>query len=255
MAQPAFVDTRPAELSALTGDALDDYRITDPTESQALLRRLVDQGTLIHLSAPGNAAYTSVLWAADPKARRISLDADPAQPAVRALVDAGEATAVAYLDAIKLQFDLADLMLVHGSTGSALQAAWPAALYRFQRRSSFRVRARSGACAQLRHPALPDMQLVLRVLDVSLGGCALLLPADVPAIDAGITLARVRIELDPDTHFDTALTIQHVSGGFGGASQTQRLGCAFGSLDGPAQRALQRFIDVTQRRQRMLGAV
>jgi len=253
MAQPAFVDTQPAPMASLSGQALDDYRIDDPTEAQALLRRLVDQGTLVHLSAPGNAAYTTVLWAADPKSRRVSLDADPAQPAVRALVDAGEATAVAYLDAIKLQFELGDLMLVHGSTGSALQASWPAALYRFQRRSSFRVRARSGAWAQLRHPALPDMALSLRVLDVSLGGCALLLPADVPALDAGITLARVRLELDGDTHFETAITIQHVSGGFGGAAEARRLGCAFGTLDGPAQRALQRFIDVTQRRQRMLG--
>ncbi|HET9975959.1 MAG TPA: flagellar brake protein [Burkholderiaceae bacterium] len=254
MAQPAFVDTQPAPMSALSGQALDDYRIDDPTEAQALLRRLVDQGTLIHLSAPGNAAYTSVLWAVDPKARRVSLDADPAQPAVRALVDAGDATAVAYLDAIKLQFELGDLMLVHGSTGSALQASWPATLYRFQRRSSFRVRARSGACAQMRHPALPEMALALRVVDVSLGGCALLLPANVPALDAGITLARVRIELDADTHFDTSITVQHVSGGFGGAAEARRLGCAFGTLDGPAQRALQRFIDVTQRRQRMLSA-
>lgn len=253
MAQSAFVDTQPAPMSALSGDVLDDYRIDDPTEAQALLRRLVDQGTLIHLSAPGNAAYTSVLWAVDPDSHRVSFDADPAQPAVRALVDAGEATAVAYLDAIKLQFDLGDLMLVHGSTGSTLQAGWPASLYRFQRRSSFRVRARGGASARMRHPALPEMALALRVLDISLGGCALLLPANVPTLDAGITLARVRIELDADTHFDTAITVQHVSGGFGGATDARRLGCAFGTLDGPAQRSLQRFIDVTQRRQRMLA--
>jgi c-di-GMP-binding flagellar brake protein YcgR len=253
MQRPAFQDTQPAPLSALSGRAIDEFRVDDPAEVLALLRRLVDGGTLIHLSGPSGSAYTSVLWAVDAQARRISLDADPMAPAVRTMVEAGEAAAVAYLDAIKLQFDLGDMMLVHGSTGSALQAALPGVLYRFQRRSSFRVRTRGGACVQLRHPGLPEMMLTLRVLDVSLGGCALALPADVPPLAAGITLARARVELDADTHFDTAITVQHVSGGFGNNSGALRLGCAFGSLDGAAQRTLQRFIDVTQRRQRMLA--
>jgi c-di-GMP-binding flagellar brake protein YcgR len=218
MQRPAFQDTQPASMAAVCG-----------------------------------SAYTSVLWAVDAHARRISLDADPAAPAVRTMVESGEASAVAYLDAIKLQFELGDMMMVHGVTGSALQAALPAVLYRFQRRSSFRVRTRGSASAQLRHPSLPEMMLSLRVLDISLGGCALALPADVPPLEAGITLARVRIELDADTHIDTALTVQHVSGGFGNNSGALRLGCAFGSLDGAAQRTLQRFIDVTQRRQRMLA--
>jgi c-di-GMP-binding flagellar brake protein YcgR len=45
------------------------------------------------------------------------------------------------------------------------------------------------------------MQLALRVLDVSIGGCALLLPADVPALEPGVTLQGVEIELDADTRF------------------------------------------------------
>ena len=61
------------------------------------LRRLVDSAVLVQLSAPGGAAYTSTLWAVDAQAQRISLDADAAHPQIRALVDAGEATAVAYL--------------------------------------------------------------------------------------------------------------------------------------------------------------
>lgn len=253
--QPNFQDTRPASLQQMTGDATDEFRVNHPTELLALLRQLADQNVRVHLSAPGGTAYVTTVWTVDGQQRRLSLAADAAQPAVRDLIDVGEATAVAYLDSVKLQFDLQQLVLVHGTRDSVLQAALPAVLYRFQRRSSFRVRTPANAAptATLRHPSLPDMLLALRVLDVSIGGCALALPADVPPLAAGIGLPGVHVELDADTRFETTLTLQHVSGGMGSTSTGQRLGCAFGKLDGAAQRALQRYIDQTQKRQRLFS--
>lgn len=246
-----FQPTQPAPMSTLTGEAIDEFRVTHPAERVSLLRNLADRSVLVQLSGPGGVAYTTVLWSVDAQQRRISLDVDPAHPQVAALIDGGEATAVAYLDTIKLQFDLHGLVLLHGKSASVLQTALPDVVYRFQRREFFRVRTREGAQAHLRHPALPEMALVLRVLDLSIGGCALALPADVPPIAAGIRVAGVRIELDVDTQFSTELAIQHVSGGFHPQAQGSRLGCAFGALDGAAQRNLQRFIDLTQRRQNL----
>jgi hypothetical protein len=46
------------------------------------------------------------------------------------------------------------------------------------------------------------------------------------------------------------LTLQHVSGGFGNNTRGARLGCSFSGLDAPSQRALQRYVDLTQRRQK-----
>jgi flagellar brake protein len=249
-ARPDFESTQPAPASLLSGQAIDNFRVDHPSEVLALLRRLAERQVLVQLSAPGGAAWTTVLWSVDAQARRLSLDAAPAHPQIRALVDAGEATAVAYLDAIKLQFDLHGLMLAHGPSASALQAALPDVLYRFQRRETFRVRTRDGALARLTHPALPQMDLTLRVLDVSVGGCALALPADLPAIAPGTRIDGVALELDADTRLRVALTIQHVSGGFHPQASGVRLGCCFESPDGVAQRTLQRYIDLTQRRAR-----
>ena len=207
----------------------------------------------MQLSAPGGAAYTTVVWTVDAANRRLSLDADPAHPQIRALVDAGEATAVAYLDSVKLQFDLQGLVLVHGTNASALQAALPEVLYRFQRREYFRVRTHEGAMAHFPHPAQPALALSLRVLDVSVGGCALALPAEVTPIAAGSTLSHVELDLDAEARFAVALHVQHVSGGFHPQARGLRLGCSFGALDGLAQRALQRFIDVTQRKAKFLS--
>lgn len=253
--QPTFQDTKPAALHQLSGNAQDEFRVDDPIQLLALLRQLVDSNVRVHLSSPGGSAYTTTLWTVDDQQRRLSLSADAMQPAVRAMVDAGEATAVAYLDNVKLQFELRNLLLVHGANASAIRAALPEALYRFQRRESFRVRTPTSAAptATLRHPSLPEMLLALRVLDVSVGGCALALPPDVPALAAGTQIAGARIDLDGDTRFDATLTLQHVSSGMGSTEAGQRLGCAFGKLDGSAQRALQRYIDQTQKRQRLFS--
>lgn len=252
---PSFQDTQPASMQQLSGRAQDEFAVHHPTEVLGLLRQLVDSHVRVHLSTPSGASYTTQVWTVDGHLRRLSLAADAAHPAVRDLIDGGEATVVAYLASIKLQFDLQHLVLVHGGTGSALQAAMPSVLYRFQRRSSFRVRTpvSSAPTATLRHPSMPEMQLALRILDVSVGGCALALPADVPDLAAGITLAGVQIELDGDTRFTTGLTLQHVSGGMGSTDGNRRLGCAFVKLDGAAQRTLQHYIDQTQKRQRQFS--
>ena len=170
------------------------------------------------------------------------------------LVDAGEAVVVAYLDNVKLQFDLSNLVLVHAARHCAMQAAMPVEMFRFQRRDSYRVRtpATGAPTAHLRHPSQPDMKLALRVVDVSMGGCALMLPDDVQPLTPGGRIENVRVELDPDTRFDATFTLQHVTA-FNPDSHGARIGCRMSGLSGEAQRALQRYIDQTQKKRRLLS--
>jgi flagellar brake protein len=195
-----------------------------------------------------------VVWTLDTAQQRINFSVDPDSPQLQRLLEREEATCVAYLDAVKLQFDVEQPVLVRGNTTCALQAPMPREMYRFQRRSSFRVRTlgRSGSpTALMRHPSIPEMQLGLRVLDVSIGGCALLLPGDVPPVDAGIEIRNVRIELDADTRFETDLQLHHVTV-IQTPSRGARMGCEFMHVRPAAQRALQRYIDHTQKRRRLL---
>ena len=55
------------------------------------------------------------------------------------------------------------------------------------------------------------MQLALRVIDVSIGGVALFLPDDVPAIEPGVKIAQALIELDDDTRLPVGLLVHHVT--------------------------------------------
>jgi len=245
------LDTRPAPLDA--DDRFAEFRVEHPRERLALLRQVCDASVPVTLAAPDGATLNSALWAVDEAGQRISFSAEPSDPQLERLVECDEAAAVAYLDNVKLQWDLRQLMVVRGARACALQSLMPEVLYRFQRREAFRVRTfeQSSPVARLRHPAIPEMALRLRVLDVSAGGCALFLPHDVPPLTPGSKLAGVEIELDADTRFATTLILQHVTAITPG-DRGVRLGCEWVPLQGNAARALQRYIDQTQKRRRML---
>jgi len=250
-----FQDTRPAALG--TDGRVDrwaEFRVDDPTELLQLLKQLRDGSVAVHLSAPRGHALTCQLWSLDDVHGQMNFSADGASVHLQQLAQGNEAVAVAYLDNVKLQFDLVDLVLVRGASASALRARLPTLLYRFQRRSSYRVRTfeRHAPNVRLRHPSMPEMQLRLRIVDISVGGCALVLPDDVPALQPGIELHGARVEIDNDTAFSATLRLQHVSSLHGGGAGT-RLGCEWLALDGAAQRALQRYIDHTQQRRRLLS--
>jgi flagellar brake protein len=248
-----FADTQPASLGH-SGDVdpWGPFRVHNHTERDTLLRQLRDGSTPISLNSPEGHTMTTALWSFDAAQQRLIFSASESHPQLQHIVNADEAVAVAYLDSVKLQFDVTGMMLVRSARACALQGTMPRELYRFQRRTGYRVRTieRSSPTAYLRHPSMPDMALELRVLDVSIGGCALFLPEDVPPLQAGLLLQGVRIELDPDTRFNAALQLHHVSSLHNGGV---RLGCEWQQTDATAQRALQRYIDQTQKRRRLLS--
>jgi c-di-GMP-binding flagellar brake protein YcgR len=250
-----FHDTRPAALDASGGeDAWAPFRVTHPHERLSLLRQLRDGQQAVILNGPDGAVLTSSLWSVDGPQGRLSFTADLGLPALTRLVDSDEAVAVAYMDSVKLQFDLHGFMVVRGGQTTTLQCTQPEVIYRFQRRGAFRVRTpeRQAPTAHLRHPSIPDMRLSLRVLDVSIGGCALWFPHDLPPLQAGTRISEVTVELDSDTRFTTTLQLQHVTS-LGAADSGVRLGCEWKNLGGAAERVLQRWIDQMQKRRRLLS--
>ena len=235
-----------------------DFRVALPAACLALLRGLCDGRVAIALNLPDGSSLPTVLRAVEPDGHRLSFSADTDETALARLVDSDEAVAVAYLDQVKLQFDLHGFVLVHGAQRRMLHSALPDEIFRFQRRNAFRVRhgGQPEAVAVFRHPGLPDMTLTLRLLDVSIGGCALWLPADVPPLQPGTRLGDLQVELDAETRFTTAALLQHVTAiGSEHAATGVRIGCAWGPLPGAAERVLQRWIDRAQQRQRLLQAL
>lgn len=241
-------------LAAAGAGGLDDFRVGAAREIVALLRQLADANTFVHLNGAGGRVLTTTLWAVDPVRGSMSFAADADEPDTQSLIEGDEAVVVAYLDSVKLQFDVHGLVLVRGPRGSTIGAALPPVIYRFQRRHAYRVRPllRSVPLARVCHPTVAGAPLALRVIDVSIGGCALFLPDDAPALRPGVQLEGVAIELDADTRLIADLRLQHVTAINPDAHGT-RLGCEFVQPSGDMLRALQRFIDQTQKRRRMMA--
>lgn len=250
-----YSDTRPADLDGLgSPDALAAFRVREGVEVRALLKSLMDRTVTINLNGSDGSAYATTLWTIDAQGGRLAFTADLMKPEVHRLVEADEAVAVGYLDQVKLQFEVADRMLVHGRNSCVLQAAMPRELYRFQRRNAYRVRTieRSAPTARFRHPAIPDMMLELRLLDVSVGGCALFMPGDMPLVDPGVMINHAVIELDATTTLHGSLVVHHVTS-IQPQARGVRLGCELLQLPPEDARALQRYIDQTQKRRRLLS--
>ena len=249
------METRPAPLGGMNPDSpLNDFSVSSPREIQTLLRQLLDGSVLLNLNASDGSVFTSAVWTLDSGRGTIGFNADPADPAMQALLQCDEATVVGYLDSVKLQFDVHDLVLVHGNKASVLSCPAPRVMYRFQRRNAYRVRPtiRTSPTARLRHPVLPESELALRVIDLSIGGCAVFLPDDVPTMSAGVVLNDVRIELDADTHLVLSMRLQHVTA-INAEARGLRLGFEFRRLGGDALRVLQRYIDLTQKRGKLMA--
>jgi c-di-GMP-binding flagellar brake protein YcgR len=252
-----FLDTLPA---ALDGGTQDDpwfeFRVTAQAEVVTLLRQLRDSSVPINLTPVGGGApYCTTLWALDTSTGRISFSASDSVAGLKELLACGQGVAVAYLESVKVQFDVQGLTLVKGVRASALMCAAPTVVYRFQRREHFRVRTdpRQSPRGLGRHPGRPELSVALRVLDVSAGGCGLLVPPEAPPIRAGSVMQQVRFELDSEARFIANVAVRHVAEIRGGGGV--RLGCEWEQVDIAGRRTLQRYIEMMQKRRRLLSLI
>jgi len=209
---------------------------------------------VLSLHGSDGSVFRSAIWTMDSARATIGFNADPNDPAMQSILHSHDVTVVGYLDSVKVQFDLRDPVLVHGNKASVLSCAFPREMYRFQRRNAFRVRPlmRSAPVARFRHPDQQDGEVALRIIDLSIGGCALFLAADQQPMTVGVTLAGARMELDEDTRVDITLRLQHVTS-INNEGRGVRLGFEFVRPNGDAVRTLQRFIDLTQKRGKLMA--
>jgi c-di-GMP-binding flagellar brake protein YcgR len=247
------MQTSPAPLEGMNA-ALEEFRIGSPRDVGLLLKQLLDGAVVLSLHGSDGSVFRSAIWTMDSARATIGFNADPNDPAMQSILHSHDVTVVGYLDSVKVQFDLRDPVLVHGNKASVLSCAFPREMYRFQRRNAFRVRPlmRSAPLAKLRHPDQQDAELALRIIDLSIGGCALFLPADLPMMNAGVQLSGVRVELDDDTRLDVTLSLQHVTS-INNDGRGVRLGFEFVRPNGDTVRTLQRFIDLTQKRGKLMA--
>lgn len=241
----------PLESLAATHGGLHDFRMTSSVEIRAMLTRICDGNVQLMLNTSDGTDWAARPWVVDTAHSAISMmfDGDKDDPRLQRVLQSNQVIAVGAIDNVKIQFDVQGLVLVQSSNSSALRCAMPREIFRFQRRDSFRVRTpvRSAPAARLTHAGLPGL---LRILDVSMGGCALFLPGDGASVKAGAVIRDAQLDLEVHVRVQTDLRIQHVSE-LNAEATGVKLGCQFINASSNSLRGLQNYIAQTQKRARL----
>ncbi|HEX7156880.1 MAG TPA: flagellar brake protein [Burkholderiaceae bacterium] len=231
---------------------LERYMLYARAEVVALLRGLCAERTLLTVYAgrDGEFAVTMALQV-DAESDRLILDM-PSEPAAqRRLLAARDLVLVAFIDSVKLQFSAPAAQAIEFEGRPAWSIGLPTQMLRLQRREFFRVRtpmSRPATCLVPQESGASKYES-LRVLDVSVGGLAILtypnhfdLPLDtviescfldLPGIGAVTVGIRV-VHVDRMTRDETG----------------RRCGCEFVDMAPQARMMLQRYVNRIDAEQR-----
>ncbi len=256
----SFVDTDPAHIDRQkSSDAWGPFRVQDPAQRRRLLLALCSGDIPVSIGSAGGPCVTAALWSIEEEqvsdgAGRLHFSIASGAARAEAMMSARSHWAAAYLDDVKLQFQLRALVLENQGGRHILHARLPDYMVRLPRRRSMRVRRTedTGPTAQFRHPQDDAIDLHLRVIDISVDGCAVLKPAGVEPLAPGDELRAVQIALEADLQFRADLRVRHVAPGPAG-QRGSRVGCEWQALDSADQALLERWIQGGRRRRMLVS--
>jgi c-di-GMP-binding flagellar brake protein YcgR len=230
--------------------------VDEPSRVLLELHNLQQSGSVCVLRPQGDPELVAQLVAVDEPAGRIAWRLCGALPDLGSLLQRGEASVEATFGRIDLLFRCAEFQPA-GDDALLLSSRLPVSIRRIQRREVYRLRmraySRGGPRVQLRPPQGSDPVRV-RLLDLSVGGCGLLLPKGLEVDWVGTLFRSARVELDPSTVLMTSLRVlwqQKVREPDSLACRI-RLGCCWQELSATNERTIQVHLDAVQRQRRML---
>jgi hypothetical protein len=245
-------------------ELLSRHAVTDIAERRTWMKQLARQAEPIalHCDALGLCGFASQLrW--DESNATLELLAQP-EPGLLTgaeirCTEPLHATAVALIEGVKLQFDIAARACAptaHATDGHwRLHAAMPEVIHRLQRRDAFRVVPSAMAPAELwlLTPGERARERSVQIADVSATGIAFRWPKQAgPAPATGSRLIDCRLELSGTIPIDCTLIVTE-----SGTEPTTdssdarvRVGSRFEGLSPSAARAVQVYVNLAQVRAR-----
>lgn len=243
---PGAFDLDPGEIP---GNPWMVFQVSGQPARVRLLQQLSEAAAPLSLGRAGGTVVAATLWSVDAARGRLHFNAGPE---VARLLKEPDALlfGAAYLGSHKLQFPLRKLTLASAVGNQVqLQADLPALLLRLPRRQELRLRRPAGEALSVRfaHPLASDTLATLAVLDVSVGGCALLrLPRTLPLVP-GMALRAVEWLEGEETLFYADLEVVH-SGRDASHPEGLRLGCRWGAMAPATRVLLTQWLERGQRR-------
>ena len=233
--------------AALDEDRFARYAVRDRREILQLMRALIEKRLLLSVQLRGGPSFLTVALAVSPDDGSVILDAS-ADEAVNALVGAAyELVCTTRLDNVRVQFSLQAPARARHDERPALRAALPERILRLQRREFFRL--------PTPHTAPPHCVITfagaggrkksvsVRILDISGGGVAVLVPPQEPSFEPGAEFDDCRLQLPDGAPLPVRLIVRNLfEVERPNAVRVTRAGCEFIGQSTAASARIQRYI-------------
>lgn len=236
------------ELSHLVDDEeQSQFALREPGEIASVLRALVEARSLISASLlPGGFACPTALLAVHDDGRLV-LDGNRDEAMNRRMAAASRMICSAQLDLVPIRFRLSSPMRIVHEDYVAFSTPWPAALLRLQRRETYRLPA-SATVPAIVHPGDADHVADpagggLRVLDISGGGLALVLPDEARAqFQPGARLPACLLRLADAPPVAVVLEVVYSRPHPAHGAPQWRAGCRFVDLPATIEQQIMQYI-------------
>jgi flagellar brake protein len=233
---------------------LERYWLYSKFEIDSLIARLCDERVpmTVYWGRDGQFAVTQIMKV-DGVRNEVHFDLPNNPEQQMQLLDAGTLVCVAFVESVKLQFTIDSPRRSSEGGYPTFLTAFPDRVLRLQRREYYRVRTPESISASCLVPYAGDQAQYesLRVLDVSVGGLAMLAYPRHFDPASGSVIDRCYLDLPGVGTVTVRMRGAHVEPSKDG--QARRCGCEFVDLSPQARMMLQRYvhrIDVEQRHQR-----
>lgn len=225
--------------------ALDRFALHDRHGIAALLRQLSQRGSLVTLYFDDAAGFTvGNVLAVEAERDAFVLDCAGDSGVQRSIALARDIVVVAFLDTTKIQFALTGAELVDHEGRPAFRLRLPRRVLRIQRRDAPRRTPHGGRPATCRVPVPgnADQYEPVRVLDISLGGLAVLATPRLFELSRDQVVGPCHLDLPEVGQIGVALRVRYLEAWPSEFGQ-RRCGCEFVDLGDGARRSLQRYLD------------
>lgn len=234
---------------------LERFSVYSRVEIVGMLRSLREAGVLVtaYFNADPGFGVTTLLQVNEAGGTLV-FDNLSDEVAQRRLLAAPAVTLVGFIEAIKLQFKVTGARPVTFEDQPAFAVALPRQVLRLQRREAFRVRPPLSKAATCRVPFgdVGGQYEALRVLDISVGGLAVLTYPEKFDVAAGTVIEACQLDLPGVGGFSVGLRVCHVDV-LPRDEKARRCGCEFVQLAPAARLTLQRYINKIDADQRKVA--
>lgn len=235
-------------IDLVDSDDIEKYLLRGKREIRQILQGLIDSRALITAQfSPGRQSFLTALVLLPEDSDSLILDASADERINQLAGSADSLVCMAQLDKIRIQFSLETPALVSHEGRAAFRAQQPAELLRLQRREFYRLQTPVTHTVSCQIPVLQadgrQVTLEARVIDISGGGVAVIVPPDDMPFSADTEFADCRLNLPDLGVINVRLKVRNLfrltnRNGI----EMMRAGCEFMDLPRNADSAIQRYI-------------